>query len=93
VGRLGDTIDRETERAIKEKHEPAIRAMEKRLRRNPDGTLVLDVKRAEELGVDPGASGNLIHSLEETNRKIKSGEIKANDVSTNYDERPKGVTS
>jgi hypothetical protein len=65
----------ETASAIKDKHEPAIRAMEKRLRRNPDGTITLDAKDAAELGVDPGAFTNLQLSLEETNRKIKAGEL------------------
>jgi hypothetical protein len=32
-------MDQETEKALKAKHEPAIRAMEKHLRRNPDGTI------------------------------------------------------
>ena len=49
----------ETASAIKDKHEPAIRAMETRLRCNPDGTITLDAKNAAELGVDPGAFANL----------------------------------
>jgi len=84
-------MDHETAKALKDKHETAIRAIERRLRKNPDGTLVLDVRHAEELGVDPGAFANLVQSLEETNRKIKSGEIQAAQVSTNYDELPKGT--
>jgi hypothetical protein len=59
-----------TASAIRDKHEPAIRAMETRLRRNPNGTITLDAKDAAELGVNPGAFANLQLSLEETNRKI-----------------------
>jgi hypothetical protein len=62
-------MDRNSEKAIKDKHEHAIRAMERRLRKQSDGTLVLDAKDAQELGVDPGACANLVHSLEETNRR------------------------
>ena len=78
----------DTEKALKDKHEKAIRAMEKRLKRNPDGTLTLDAKSAEELGVDPGAFSNLQHSLEETNRKIQSGEIKPDQIKM-YDDPPR----
>jgi hypothetical protein len=70
----------ETASAIKHKHEPAIRAMEKRLRRNTDGTITLDAKDAAELAVDPGAFANLQLSLEETNRKIKAGELQPDQV-------------
>ena len=70
----------ETASAIRDKHEPAIRAMETRLRRNPDGTITLDAKDAAELGVDPGAFANLQLSLEETNRKIKAGELQPDHV-------------
>jgi hypothetical protein len=71
-----DTLDK-----IKKLHEPAIRAMEKKLRKNADGTITLDAKDANELGVDPAAFANLQLSLEETNKKIKSGEISADQVS------------
>ena len=70
----------ETASAIKDKHEPAIRAMEKRLHRNPDGTITLDAKDAAELGVDPGAFANLQLSLDETNRKIRTGELQPDQV-------------
>ena len=70
----------ETASAIKDKHEPAIRAMGTRLRRNPDGTITLDAKDASELGVDAGAFANLQLSLEETNRKIKAGELQPDQV-------------
>jgi hypothetical protein len=70
----------QTAMAIRDKHEPAIRAMEKRLGRNRDGTITLNAKDAAELGVDPGAFANLLLSLEETNRKIKAGELQPEQV-------------
>lgn len=77
----------DTEKAIKDTHETAIRAMEKRLKRNADGTLTLDAHSAQELGVDPGAFANLQRALDETNRKIKSGEIKPDQIKM-YDDPP-----
>src|SRR2546428_12530161 len=62
-------MDWDSEKAFKDKHEYTIRAMERRLRKQSDGTLLLDAKEAQELGVDPGAFANLVHSLEETNRR------------------------
>ena len=70
----------ETASVIKNNHEPAIRAMEKRLRRNPDGTISLDATDAAELGVDPGAFANLQLSLQETNQKLKSGQLRPDQV-------------
>jgi hypothetical protein len=78
-------VHHETASAIKDKHEPAIRAMEKRLHRNADGTITLDAKDAAELGVDPGAFANLQLSLEETNRKIKAGELQPHQVNLTSD--------
>jgi hypothetical protein len=75
----------ETASAIKDKHEPAIRAVENRLRRNADGTITLDAKDAAELGIDPGAFANLQLSLEETNRKIRAGELKPDQVDLTSD--------
>lgn len=84
-------MDHHTAQALKDRHEPAIRAIERRLRKSPDGTLQLDVRDASELGVDPGAFANLIHSLDETNRKIQAGELTADQISTNYDDHPRGT--
>ena len=82
-------LDEQALKANKDKHERAIRAMEKRVKKNQDGTLVLDAKDASELGVDPDTFKNLQQSLEETNKKIKSGEIRADQISTSYDELPR----
>src|SRR6266478_5738447 len=62
-------LDEQALKAHKDKHERAIRAMEKRVKKNQDGTLVIDAKDASELGVDPDVFKNLQQSLEETNRK------------------------
>ena len=62
-------MDWDSEKAIKDKHEHATCAMERRLRKQSDGTLLPDAKDAQALGVDPGAFANLVHSLEETNRR------------------------
>jgi len=79
-------LDEQGRKANKEKNEHAIRAMEKRIKKNPDGTLTLDARSADELGVDSEAFENLKQSLEETNKKIKSGEIPADQVGTSFDE-------
>jgi hypothetical protein len=73
-------VDHDTLEKIKDTHEPAIREMEKRLSRNPDGTFTLNARDAVELGVDPGAFANLKLSLEETNKKIKAGELSPDQV-------------
>lgn len=81
-------MDPKTEQENKGMHEPAIRAMEKRLQRNPDGTLSLNAKTAQELGVDATAFDNLQRSLEETNKKIQSGQIKPDQIRM-YDDPPR----
>lgn len=65
---------REAERS--ERHETAIRRFQEHLHRAADGTYRLDAVDGRSIGVhDPVIFADLKRSLDQTNRKIKSGEI------------------
>lgn len=69
-----DEIDR---RSV---YEHAMLRMDEHIRRHEDGTLSLDCSSALELGIDPIVFSDLSRSIEETNRKIKSGDIQAFEI-------------
>ncbi|HWX40458.1 MAG TPA: hypothetical protein VN345_04840 [Blastocatellia bacterium] len=62
--------------SAEERYEAAIRRFQGHLKRAEDGTFRLDVEDdGKSIGVDPIVFADLKRSLEETNRKIRSGEI------------------
>ena len=66
-----------------ERYETAIARFEAHITRAEDGTLRLDVEDAKSIGVDdPVIFADLKRSLDETNRKIKRGELHPNQVIT-----------
>ncbi len=66
-----------------ERYEYAIRQLERHIRFSPaDGTLSLDVSNARDAGIeDPVVFADLKRSLDETNKKIKNGELRIDEVS------------
>ena len=61
---------------MSERYETAIRRFQAHLKRAEDGTFRLDVEDGRSIEVeDPVVFADLKRSLEETNRKIRSGEI------------------
>jgi hypothetical protein len=56
-------------------YEIAMRRLQDHIRRAADGTFLLDVEDAGSINVDPIVFADLKRSLEETNRKIRRGEI------------------
>jgi hypothetical protein len=66
-----------------ERHEEAIRMLERYIKPNTDGTLRLEIKNGESIGIDPVTFADLKRSLDETNRKIKRGEINPEEVLNN----------
>jgi len=67
-------------------YETAIMRFQRHVKRTDDGTFRLDAEDAKSIGVDPVLFTELKQSLEETNRKIKQGELDPNKVEfvTNY---------
>jgi hypothetical protein len=63
-----------------ETYESAIQHLNQYVTKAPDGTLTLTIDN-EKLGMDPVIYADLIRSLEETNRKIKSGELSVDLIS------------
>ena len=64
-----------------EQYEAAIVRFESRLRPTDDGTLRLDAEDGESIGIDdPVIFADLKRSLEETNRKIRRGELKLDQI-------------
>jgi hypothetical protein len=63
-----------------ETYESAIQHLNQYVTKAPDGTLTLTVDN-EKLGMDPIIFADLLRSLEETNRKIKSGELSVDVIS------------
>lgn len=63
-----------------ERYEAAIRQLREYIRRNEDGTLRLDIDDAQSLGIDPVVFADLKRSLEETNRLIRNGVMRGEDV-------------
>lgn len=66
---------------IRAQYEPAIVEFNKHVTRTADGTFQLNVKDAQQIGMDQVVFADLQRSLETTNRLIKRGEIKADQVS------------
>jgi len=64
----------------KQKAEHAIKQMENHIHKSHDGTLELRIKDAQAAGVDPVLFDELKRSLDETNRRLKSGELRLEDV-------------
>lgn len=64
----------------KQKAEKAIQQLERHVHRAPDGTFELKVNDAQSAGVDPVLFDELKRSLDETNRRVKSGELRPGDV-------------
>lgn len=64
----------------KQKAEEAIQKLEHHIHKAPDGTLELRVNDAQSAGVDPVLFDELKRSLDETNRRLKSGELRPEDV-------------
>jgi hypothetical protein len=63
-----------------EVYEEAIRRLEPYIKRAEDGTFILLITDARALGIDPVVFADLKRSLDETNRRIGLGEIKASDI-------------
>jgi hypothetical protein len=61
-------------------YETAIMRFQQHIKRAEDGTFRLDVEDGNRIGVEPGLFAQLKQSLEETNRKIKEGELNPNQV-------------
>jgi len=66
-------------RAKKDEFEKAIRQVEKHLRKQ-NGRLELDVNDAKQAGVDPTLFQVLKESLDETNKRVKAGELRVDAV-------------
>ena len=62
-----------------ERYESAIQHMNQYVTKASDGSLEMTVD-AEKLGMDPVIFADLKRSLEETNRKIKSGELSVDEI-------------
>jgi hypothetical protein len=82
-GQDDKTVEEHKEK--KDKLEKAIRQLEKHIKRNPDGTFELQVKSAQEANIDPEAFDQLQRSLEEGNKHIQSGKIRADEVREKLD--------
>lgn len=61
-------------------YEPSIAEFGKHVARATDGTFALDVKSAQQAGIDPVVFADLQRSLDTTNRLIRRGELKADQV-------------
>jgi hypothetical protein len=61
--------------SVEARYEIAIRKFQEHLTQDEDGTFRLDVEDGGKIGVDPVVFADLKRSLEETNRKIRAGEI------------------
>ena len=65
---------------LEERNEVAIMRFQQHVKRAQDGTFRLQVKDAQTIGIDPELFAALKSSLEETNRKIRAGELNPNQV-------------
>ena len=63
----------------KEIYEHAIMRMDRYIQKAPDGTLEITFDNAK-AELDPVVFADLKRSLEETNKKIRAGEISINDI-------------
>jgi hypothetical protein len=64
---------------MRETYESAIQHLNQYVKKLPDGTLEIAIDN-EKLGMDPVIFADLKRSLEETNRKIKSGELSVDQI-------------
>jgi hypothetical protein len=65
---------------LDEKNETEIMRFQQHVKRAEDGTFQLQVEDAQSIGIDPELFTALKNSLEETNRKIRAGELESNQV-------------
>jgi hypothetical protein len=65
---------------LDETNETAIMRFQQHVKRGEDGTFQLQIEDAETIGIDPELFTALKNSLEETNRKIRAGELDSNQV-------------
>ena len=63
-----------------ELYEAAMSFLEPYIKRAEDGTFILNISDGRAVGIDPVVFADLKRSLDETNRRIRVGEIKASDV-------------
>lgn len=70
------------ERERKDTYERAMARMSEYIRRNSDGTFMLAINHGEELDIDPVVFADLRRSLEETNKKIRAGELNPKEIQT-----------
>ena len=63
----------------REEYEKAILRLDQYIRKTSDGTLELTIS-GEHIDIDPIVFADLKRSLEETNRKIKSGELNVDEI-------------
>src|SRR5690242_3570514 len=63
-----------------EPYEAAIAKLQPHIRTADGGTLRLDVQSENDVGIDPILFADLRRSLEETNRKIRNGEIRSEEI-------------
>jgi hypothetical protein len=63
-----------------EPYELAITSAQKYIKQARDGTLFLDLRPGDKLGIDPVLFADLERSLNETNKKIRAGEISGEGV-------------
>jgi exonuclease VII small subunit len=68
------------ERTLADRYETAMMKFQRYVKRAEDGTFRLEVEDGKSIGVDPGLFEVMKQSLEETNRKIKQGELKPEQV-------------
>jgi len=75
---MSEQVENEHRRAAL--YEAAIMRFQEYLTRGRDGTFRLTRDSAKDLGMDPVIFADLKRSLEETNRKIKRGEIDPDEI-------------
>lgn len=71
-------------------YDSAMKKMEKHVQRNPDGTFTLNLSDGSSIGVDIITFTDLKRSLEVTNRMIRRGEIRPEDIVFSTDGWPSG---
>jgi hypothetical protein len=71
-----------SEHAQAERYEQAIRKLQEHIRRADDGTFQLDIEDGSSIGIEPVVFADLQRSLEETNKKIRNGELRRDEITT-----------
>jgi hypothetical protein len=71
-----------SEHAQAERYEQAIRKLQEHIRRADDGTFQLDIEDGSSIGIEPVVFADLQRSLEETNKKIRNGELRREEITT-----------